>query len=169
MLSEKQLQQIISENEFLQVQLADANEMLSLREKELEMLRATALQATELKSTIENNLEELSYLQHLLGKNQQKLEGSGKREAAMEEELLLGIRMEKEYYNLKEKLNSSSAQIEDISQQLNETATVFKELRDAKKKITAMQSSLDIANEEKELLQHEMQKLKKRLNDSGIT
>ncbi|HRO97078.1 MAG TPA: hypothetical protein PLY79_08450 [Ferruginibacter sp.] len=164
MLSEKQIQQIISENEFLQIQLADANDMLHQREKELTMLRETAKQATELKSTIENQLEELSYMQHLLGKKQQKLEGAGQREAAMEDELLQGIRMEKEYYNLREKLDSSIAQIEDISQQLDETANIFKELRDAKKKITELQSNLDIAHEEKELLQYELQKLK---NKSG--
>lgn len=164
MLSEKQIQQIISENEFLQIQLADANDMLHQREKELTMLRETAKQATELKSTIENQLEELSYMQHLLGKKQQKLEGAGQREAAMEDELLQGIRMEKEYYNLREKLDSSIAQIEDISQQLDETANIFKELRDSKKKITELQSSLDIAHEEKELLQYELQKLK---NKSG--
>lgn len=164
MLSEKQIQQIISENEFLQIQLADANDMLHQREKELTMLRETAKQATELKSTIENQLEELSYMQHLLGKKQQKLEGAGQREAAMEDELLQGIQMEKEYYTLREKFDSSLAQIEDISQQLDETANIFKELRDAKKRITELQSSLDIAHEEKELLQYELQKLK---NKSG--
>jgi chromosome segregation ATPase len=168
MLSDKQIQQIISENEFLQIQLADANDMLHQREKELTMLRETARQATALKSTIENQLEELSYMQHLLGKKQQKLEGAGQREAAMEDELLQGIRMEKEYYTLKEKLDSSIAQIDDITQQLDETANTFKELRDAKKKITELQSQLDIAQEEKELLQYELDKIKKQQDQQSV-
>ena len=85
----------------------------------------------------------------------------------MEDELLQGIRMEKEYYNLREKLDSSIAQIEDISQQLDETANIFKELRDAKKKITELQSNLDIAHEEKELLQYELRKIKNQQSEGN--
>jgi hypothetical protein len=167
MLSDKQLQQLISENEFLQIQLNDANEILLQREQELEQLRETARLSAELKSTIENNLEELSYFQHLLGKKNQTLEGASQREAELEEELLVGIKMEKAYLKMHEQLKSSTARLDDLTQQLDETANIFKELRNAKRKITELESSLDIAREENELLKYELDKLKKQLNTAS--
>lgn len=163
MLTAQQVQKIISENEFLQVQLDDINLLLRERETELLKLREIAKNSISLKSTIEQNLEELSYLQHQLGKKQQTLQGSYKREAEMEKELLVGIKMERAYFDIHKKFESSTAQILDITGQLDETADVFKNLRDAKKKIASMQSELDILNEEKEFLHYENSKLKKRL------
>src|SRR5690606_4890490 len=91
------------------------------------------------------------------------LKGSFNREAEMEKELLDSIKMEKAYYDIHKKFESSSAQIQDITNQLDDTATVFKELRDTKKKLAAMQSELDISNEEKDLLAYENSKLKKEI------
>lgn len=163
MLTAQQVQQIISENEFLQVQLEDLNSMLKQREAELDELREAEKTATSLRSTLEQNLEEFSYLQHQLGKKQQALKGSLNREVEMEKELLDSIKMEKAYYDIHKKFESSTAQINDITEQLDETATVFKELRDTKKKLAAMQSELDILNEEKDLLAYENSKLKKEI------
>ena len=162
MLSPEQVRKLISENEFLQVQLADVNEVLSIREEELDLLRLRSKKAVELQSTLENNLEEFSYMQHVIGKHQLKAEQANRRETEMEKELLEGIRMEKEYYSIRDKYNSTSTALLDVNQQLNEIPFINRDLETANRKIAELESRLDILQEERELLQYEVAKLKKQ-------
>ena len=162
MLSPEQVRKLMSENELLQVQLADVNEVLSIREEELDQLRSRSKKMIELQSTIENNLEEFSYMQHVIGKHQVKAEQAGRREAEMEKELLESIRLEKDYYNIRDKYNSTSTALLDVNQQLNEIPLINRDLEMANRKISELESRLDILQEEKELLQYEVSKLKKQ-------
>jgi hypothetical protein len=50
MLTQEQLNKIISKNEYLRVQLKEANEMLTLREEEIEILEQNAADITQLRS-----------------------------------------------------------------------------------------------------------------------
>ena len=84
-----------SENELLRIQLKDINEMIAVREEELTLLRRKADEAASLRSKLENSLLEMDTLQQELGLQQQKAYGSSNREAALETEILEGIRMEK--------------------------------------------------------------------------
>lgn len=162
MLTAEQVRKLISENDLLQVQLDDINEVLSIREEELELLRAKTGKMVELQSTLENNLEEFSYMQHVIGKQQLTAEKTSRREAEMEKELLEGIRMEKEYYSIRDKYNSTSTALLDVNQQLNEIPLINRDLETANRKIAELESRLDILQEEKELLQYEVNKLKKQ-------
>lgn len=162
MITEEQVKKLISENEFLQVQLQDVNEMIAAREEELALLREKARQSVQTRSDLDTAYEELAYMQNVISKHQQKAVGAASREASMEEELVETIRMEKEYYEIKKQFESSSAALADINQQLSEAATIYKQLADAKRKIAELESKLDIANEEKELLAYEISRLKKK-------
>ena len=71
MLSEEQIRKLKSENEFLQIQLQDINEMIAIREEELDILRRKAQEAVETGSKLEGAYEELSYMQNVIGKHQQ--------------------------------------------------------------------------------------------------
>ena len=75
MLTEKQIQIIKSENEYLLVQIEDLNETIAQREKELESLRQTAQHAVELQSKIDINLLEFEQMQRTIGQRQQKASG----------------------------------------------------------------------------------------------
>ena len=57
MISNNLLQQLQSENELLQLQLQDVNEMIKVREDELEILRKTAAHAVMLQSRLDINNE----------------------------------------------------------------------------------------------------------------
>ncbi|RYG51097.1 MAG: hypothetical protein EOO01_09220 [Chitinophagaceae bacterium] len=162
MLTADQVRKLISDNELLQVQLADVNEVLAIREEELELLRARSGKMVELQSTLDNNLEEFSYMQHVIGKHQVNAEKASRREAEMEKELLEGIRMEKEYYSIRDKYNSTSTALLDVNQQLSEIPLMNRDLEVANRKISELESRLDILQEEKELLQYEVSKLKKQ-------
>lgn len=168
MHSEDEIKKLKSENEYLQLQLQDVNYMLSIREEELELLREKARQVVQMKSTLEGNYNELAQMQTIIGKTEQKAFGAAKREAAMEDELIQSVEIEKAYYNTKKELASVTAAFTDVDSKFNEAGHVYKELEDAKRKIAELESLYDIAKEEKEFLAYELDKLKmqnKRLHE----
>lgn len=162
MLTSDQLKQLKSENELLQLQLDDVNYMISIREDELEILRNKAKQAIKLQSQLEGTFDQLQQLQNIIGEKQQQVAGSNRREAAMENEILQSISIEKEYYTIQSKFASANAALTDVNLQLAESAQVYKQLAIANARIAELESSLEIASEEKELLQYDLMKMKKQ-------
>ena len=73
MLTERQIQILKSENEYLLIQIEDLNQAIAQKEQELETLRQTAKQAAELQSRIDINLLEVEQMQRSIGQRQQKL------------------------------------------------------------------------------------------------
>lgn len=165
MLSKDQVQQLVSENEHLQIQLQDLNEMISIREEELDILRLKAQRAVELQSKLEGTLNEMEQLQNFIGDKQQQAEGAARREANMENEIVQSIQIEQQYYEIRDQYNSTKAALADIHHEAEVAKQAYKDLADAHSKIAELQSRLDIEAEEKELLKYEMSKLQKKLND----
>ncbi len=162
MLSEQQIKKLRSENELLQLQLQDVNYMISIREEELEILRAKAKNAVMLQSQLEGTFHELGQMQNIIGRKQQEAEGAARREAALEEEVIQSINIEKEFYTIRDKFQSANAALNDLNNELSEVSKVYKELAKARARISELQSLLEIGEEERELLLHELQKLKKQ-------
>ena len=159
------IQKLASENEYLQVQLKDLNEFIEVREEELQLLRDKARQGIEMQSRLENTLNEISQLQNFIGQKQMEVEGASRREASMEEEVIQSLEIEKEYYSLKEKLQSSNTALHDTQEELKATTELYKQLSQARAKVAELQSQLEIQVEETELLKYENGKLKKQLNE----
>lgn len=162
MLSDVQIKQLKSENELLQLQLQDVNYMIGIREEELEILRDKAKDAVMLQSQLEGTLDGIGQMQNFIGRKQQEAEGAARREAAMEEEIIQSLNMEKEYYDIKSRFASTSAALIDINSQLSEAAHVYKELAKANTRIAELESSVEIIEEEKEHLAYELVRLKKQ-------
>lgn len=158
MLSEEQIKHLKSENDLLQLQLEDVNYMIGLREEELEILRAKAKHAVMLQSQLESTFDELGQMQQFIGKQQQQAEGASRREAAMEDEIIQSINIEKEYYTVRDRFASATAALNDINTELTDAANIYKELAKANSRIAELESSIDIATEEKKLLKYELQK-----------
>jgi hypothetical protein len=161
MLSEEQIKQLKSENELLQLQLQDVNEVIAIREEELEILRTKAKNAVRLQSQLEGTFDELGQMQDIIGQKQQAIAGAARRETAMEDEIIQSISMEKEYYDIKSQLASTSAALNDINGQLSDAMHIYKELAAANARIAELESTLEIAAEEKDLLKYELEKAKK--------
>jgi len=159
MLSKDEIQQLKSENELLQIQLQDITEMINIREEELEILRKKANYTVLLQSTLDGNLEQITQMQNLIGEHQRKVAGSAKREAAMEEEIIQQIGMEKEFYNIRDKYESSKAAIKDLDNELAETATMYRQLAASMSRIAELESSLEIAQLENKDLKEKLEKL----------
>lgn len=164
MLSEEQIQKLLSENEYLQVQLADLNETLEIRNEQVDVLRNKNRKMTEMQSTLDNNLEEFSYMQHFIGKQQQKEKKCLKQSEEIESELIETIEMEKQYYTIREQFNSSNAALADVNSQLDEIPALTRELASEKRKVSELESNLDILKEENDLLRYEIAKLKKQVS-----
>ncbi|MEO6584288.1 MAG: hypothetical protein ABIO05_08175 [Ferruginibacter sp.] len=163
MLSEEQIKKLQAENDLLHLQLQDVNYIISIREEELEILRAKAKSAISLKSELEGTFHEIDQMQNTLGKKEQLLAGAAKREAAMEDEIIQGINIERSYYDLQDKFTSVSAAFNDTDEQLSQTVRVYKTLADAQRRIAELESMYEIEQEEKELAQYEVEKLKKQM------
>lgn len=161
MLSDNLLQQLKSENELLQIQLADLNEMITAREEELEILRKTAAHAVALQSRLDMNLDEFYYMQDHIGNQQQHAEGAARREASLENELLQSIEMETQLYNLKDQYESTKAQLADLNNEMDRLSVLNKEVIILKAKVAELESNLEIATLENGFLKEEVDKYRK--------
>lgn len=156
MLSTGDLQQLQSENELLKIQLNDINEMINIREEEVEILRKKAANSVLLQSTLEGNLNQIAQMQLIIGEEQRKAAGASRRETAMEEEVIRSIEMEKSYYTLQEQLDSNKAALKDLDNELAETASLYRQLSASMSRVAELESSL-------EMIQLENMRLKDKL------
>jgi regulator of replication initiation timing len=161
MLSDNLLQQLKSENELLQIQLQDVNDMIKVREEELEILRETAAHAVSLQSRLDMNLDEFYQMQDHIGNQQQYAAGAAKREASLESELLQSIEMETQLYNMKDQFASTKAALADLNNEMNSLASVHKDVAVLKARITELESNLEIAALENGFLKEELDKYRR--------
>ncbi len=161
MIPDNLLQQLKSENELLQIQLQDVNEMIQVREEELQILRNTAAHAVLLQSRLDMNLDEFYQLQDHIGNQQQDAEGSAKREASLEEELMQSISMETEFYNIKDQFESTKAALMDVQSEMDTVASLYKQIAGLTTRVAELESSQEIAALENGFLKEELDELKK--------
>ena len=161
MLPDSLLQQLISENELLQIQLQDVNEMIQVREEELEILRNTAAHAVLLQSRLDMNLDEFYSLQDVIGNQQKDAEDSAKREASLEEELVQSINMETEFYNIKDQFESTKAALMDVQSEMDTVASLYKQIAELTTRVAELESSHEIASMENGFLKEELEELRK--------
>lgn len=159
MISKDDIQQLKSENELLQIQLQDITEMINIREEELDILRKKAAYTVLLQSTLDGNLEQINQMQNFIGEQQRKVSGSAKREAAMEDEIIQQIGMEKEFYNIRDKYESSKTAIKDLDNELAETASMYRQLATSIMRVAELESSLEITLMENRDLKEKLEKL----------
>ena len=156
MLTERQIEILRSENELLQLQLDDVNMMISIREEELDLLRRRAAEAAEMQSRLDTNLLEFEQMQNNIGFSQQKNEGASQRLEQMEEELYASIKDQLKSHDKVKDFESLEANLLDTTQELQEAAAAYKQLREIKSKLAATQSDLEIANMEITSLRQEL-------------
>jgi len=162
MLSGDELLRIKNENELVKVQLGDLDYMIQVREEELEMLRKKALEAIELKSMLDNRLLELEQLQNNLLDYRRREDGSINRERVTEEEILLSINIEKEYYVLREKLISTRSELEYVQSELADKKDLHSKIEELEKNVATLESKLGMAEHERDAFKEELELIKIR-------
>jgi chromosome segregation ATPase len=118
MLSEEQIKKIISANESLQIQLADANAMLEAREHEIDYLSAELAESTALRSKLDGQLDEIESMRNSLGAKQQAAKGAEEREIELQQELTGMAVLNKEYNELLQDYAYLQSQFKDIQARL---------------------------------------------------
>jgi DNA repair exonuclease SbcCD ATPase subunit len=120
MLTPDQIQKIISENDYLRVQLKELNEILSLREEEIQILTQNAFDITELRSQLDGQQQGISTLQNHLTKKEQQALGAANREQDLEKELIDASKLLQDYHKLKQNYAYILTQVNDLEERLVE-------------------------------------------------
>lgn len=160
MLTEKQIQILKSENEYLLVQIEDLNEAIAQKELELETLRQTAKHAAELQSRIDINLLEFEQMQRTIGNRQQKASGDAIMIEELEKELLDTLKTLKQYSALADENESLKASLLGSEEELGMASGLYKKVTDLKKEITLLKSEMEIRDMEIENLREEIKEIK---------
>lgn len=119
MISEEQIKKIVSANESLQVQLADANRILAARREEIDFLSTELAESTALRSKLDGQLAEIESMQNQLGEKQNAVKGAEEREFKLHQELTEMALLNKQYNELLQDYAYLQSQFKDIQAQLN--------------------------------------------------
>ena len=143
MLSEAQIKKLISANESLQVQLADANAILAAREQEIEFLGNELEEATELRSKIDGQQGEIESIKNQLGQKQEAAKGAEEREFELHQELTEMALLNKQYNELVQDYAYLQSRYKDIQAQLTVLQERNLQLEQTASRIGELESSLE--------------------------
>ena len=143
MLTEEQLKKIVSLNESLQVQLADANAMLASRESEIELLNDELASVTELRSRFDEQKLELESINNKLGVKEQQAIGAEERELELHQDLTEMARLNKKYNDLLSDYTYLQTQLTDVEQQLTALHQRNIKLQQATARFAEIESTLE--------------------------
>lgn len=152
MLSEEQIKKIVSANESLQVQLADANAMLTAREEEIEFLNSELAEATALRSKLDGQLAQIESIETELGQKKQAAKGAEEREFELHQELTGMALLNKQYSELIQDYAYLQSQYKDILAQLTALQHNNLQLEKAAGSIGELQSRLENSLLERDVL-----------------
>ena len=159
MLSEEQIKKIISANESLKVQLADANAMLVAREEEIDFLNTELAESTALRSKLDGQQVQIESIQDQLGQKQQAAKGAEEREFELHQELTGMALLNKQYNELVQDYAYLQSQYKDILAQLTGLQHHNLQLEKAAGSIGELQSRLENSLLERDVLKEKVNAL----------
>jgi predicted nuclease with TOPRIM domain len=142
MLSAEQLQQLLTENENLQVQLQELAAILTEREEELGLLRENAAELRELRSRFDGQLDYMQSMQNTIGEKQRQVEGAWDREAELQEELVDAGRLQQEYIDLVKDYAYIKSCLDDLQVQYQQIIERNLDLENIARKAVELESRL---------------------------
>ena len=169
---EKKIRLLVSENEFLQLQLEDINIELKKKDEEIDLLADDNETAAYLRSKIEGNFIEIEQLKYYNQQEQQKNIGLESLNEELEVDLLQQIKgRQKEQKALKE-MATVKANMEVVTEELNEAAGLYKMMQSLKAKLSEANSKallIEIENEELKKELQEQRELIELLKNKNIS
>ena len=152
MLSEEQIKKIISANESLQLQLADAHAILAARQEEIDFLNNELAESTALRSKLDGQQAQIDSIQDQLGQKQQAAKGAEEREFELHQELTGMALLNKQYNELMQDYAYLQSQYKDILSQLTSLQHHNLQLEKASGSIGELQSRLENSLLERDVL-----------------
>jgi len=160
MLTEEQLEQLKSDKELLELELEDVNQLIKIREEELDLLRKKADEARALRSRLDMQLYELEQMQNNIGEHQQKAAGFDKRMEEMENELFASIQEQLQLSDTLKDYTRVKANLQYTESELEEANTAYRQLKDAESKKAEAESNLELAMIEISSLKEELSEMR---------
>ena len=161
MLSAAQLQQIIAENEQLHAQLQELNEILAIKQDEIDTIKSNTKEDAELRSMVDMQLEELHLMQNRIGKHQQKAAGAEEREFELHQELVQAAKVSQQNDELFKQYTYLTSQLDDMQQELIKVKKRNNMLQQIAVKIGEMESSIEILAMERDELKSKVAELER--------
>jgi chromosome segregation ATPase len=152
MLTEEQIRKLISANESLQVQLADANAMLAAREQEIDFLSAELAESTALRSTLDGQQDEIESIRNRLGERQRAAKGAEEREIGLQQELTEMALLNRQYAELMQDYAYLQSQFKDIQARYLDLQQQGLQLEQANSRIAELESLLENSLQERDSL-----------------
>ena len=156
MLSEEQIKKIVSANESLQVQLADANAMLAARQEEIDFLNTELAESTALRSKLDGQQAQIESIENQLGEKQKAAKGAEEREFELHQELTGMALLNKQYNELVQDYAYLQSQYKDILGQLSTLQDNNLQLEKATGSIGELQSRLENSLLERDVLKERL-------------
>ncbi len=157
---EKKIRVLLSENEFLQLQMEDLNSELQKRDEEINILGDINESTAALRSKIDSNLLEIEQLRYRSEQLSQKSLGIEMMNEELEMNLYKEIKGRQiDQASLKE-MDSIKANMGIISEELNEAAELYKRIQLLKASLAEAKSIANMKEIENENLKLEIKELK---------
>lgn len=161
---EKQIRLLVSENEFLQLQMEDLNNEIKKRKEEIELLVDVTESTAALGSKIDNNLLEIVQLKYNGEQATKKSVGVEMLNAELEINLFKEGKERQMAEEALKEMDSIKTNMEIISEELNEAAVLYKKVQSLKAELAEANSKSNIKEMENENLEKEVEELKKLVN-----
>jgi chromosome segregation ATPase len=161
MLSQSQIAQLVSDNTRLSAEVQELNEILSIKQEEIDELKKSLAGDTALRSMMDLQKTELQGLQNKIGQQQQITKGVQAREMELEQELTEASKIYHQYKNLHQQNTYLSVQLADLQQEIETLKKRNAMLQQITVKIGEIESNQDNLIAERDELIFKINELKK--------
>lgn len=156
---EKQIRILLSENEFLQLQLEDLNKTVRQRDEEILFLGDSMDSAAELQSRIDGNLAEIEQLKYNSAIAEEKAAAVETLNEALENDLLKEIRQRQKDEKLLQEMDSVKISLDAANEELEQSANFYQRIIQLKKEVSELKSNLEMSQLENKQLAEENEEL----------
>jgi hypothetical protein len=164
---DKKIKALLSENEFLQEQLEDLNNVVRKKDEEILLLGSEVESEASLRSRIEGNLLEIQQLKYNREKDAERYTAIESMNEGLEINLLKEIKGRQKEQKEIEQLKSTNANIDILTNELNEAAALYKKLQSLKKELAEAKSITEIKTLENKHLQEKLEEMSATLKALG--
>jgi regulator of replication initiation timing len=141
---EKKIQSLLSENEFLQEQLEEMNETLAKVSNTTDSATVVPESEAFLRSKMEMNRIEMEQMHENMRVAREKAVAYELMNESLENDLLFSMKARQQDKVVIKELVSNQTNIDTLSEELNETAALYKRVKALKSELAAAKSEIDL-------------------------
>lgn len=157
---DKKIQNLLSENEFLQEQLEELNDTLAKMGQPSQQPIPVVESEAFLRSKMEMNRIEIEQLHENVRVAKQKATAIELMNESLENDLLLSMKARKQDKLVLNELISNQTNVDTLNEALNETTILFRKVKALKNELVAARSEIDLLKMDNQFLKEALAKFK---------